>query len=143
MLGMLSSALKQIANRFAAYHDPTDVLANMARAAFSTPGDSQVACGLCHNLPGETAVASDAGQPVGNSSRRCSVTWSDIMTIYRRARAGLVASGVFMLGLFCAGAVNAAPVNNQVMLINDKTGKCLTIAGGETTANNVDAVQFD
>ena len=48
------------------------------------------------------------------------------MTIFRRAPAGLVASGVFVLGLFyAAGAVtHAAPVTNEVMLVNAKTGKC-------------------
>jgi len=57
---------------------------------------------------------------------------------------GLVASGVFVLGLFCAATVtHAEPVTNQVMLINVKTNKCLTIAGGVSTANNVQAVQFD
>jgi cytolethal distending toxin subunit A len=67
------------------------------------------------------------------------------MTIFRRAPAGLVASGVFVLGLFyAAGAVTyAASVANQVMLVNANTGKCVTIAGGVSTANNVDAVQFD
>ena len=67
------------------------------------------------------------------------------MTIFHRAPAGLVASGVFILGLFCAAATvtHAAPVNNPVMLINLKTGKCLTIAGGVSTDNNVDTVQFD
>src|SRR5437764_4921869 len=67
------------------------------------------------------------------------------MTIFHRAPAGLVASGVFILGLFCAAATvtRAAPVNNPVMLINLKTGKCLTIAGGVSTDNNVDTVQFD
>jgi hypothetical protein len=29
------------------------------------------------------------------------------------------------------------------MLVNAKTGKCLTIAGGVSTGNNVDAVQFN
>jgi cytolethal distending toxin subunit A len=67
------------------------------------------------------------------------------MTIFRRVPAGLVASGVFVLGLFyAAGAVTYAdPVTNEVMLVNAKTGKCLTIAGGVSTANNVEAVQFD
>jgi hypothetical protein len=67
------------------------------------------------------------------------------MTIFRRAPAGLVASGVFVLGLFfAAGAVtHAAPINNEVMLVNVKTGKCLTIAGGVSTDNNHPAVQFD
>ena len=67
------------------------------------------------------------------------------MTIFGRAPAGLVASGVFVLGLFyAAGTVTyAAPVNNELMLVNAQTGKCLTIAGGVSTANNVEAVQFD
>ena len=68
------------------------------------------------------------------------------MTIFHRAPAGLVASGVFILGLFCAAGsavTHAAPVNSPVMLVNAKTGKCLTIAGGESTDNNVAAVQFD
>ena len=33
--------------------------------------------------------------------------------------------------------------NKELMLVNAKTGKCLTIAGGVSTANNVEAVQFD
>src|SRR5229473_1463027 len=67
------------------------------------------------------------------------------MTIFRRAPAGLVASGVLVLGLFyAAGAVTyAAPVTNELMLVNAKTGKCLTIAGGVSTDNNVESVQFD
>jgi cytolethal distending toxin subunit A len=67
------------------------------------------------------------------------------MTIFRRAPAGPVASGVFVLGLFyAAGAVTyAAPIANDLLLVNAKTGKCLTIAGGVSTANNVEAVQFD
>src|SRR5216684_2091392 len=67
------------------------------------------------------------------------------MTIFRRAPACLVASGVFFLGLFyAAGTVTyAAPINNELMLVNAQTGKCLTIAGGVSTANNVESVQFD
>jgi hypothetical protein len=67
------------------------------------------------------------------------------MTIFRRTSTGLAASGAFVLGLFCAasGVTYAAPVNNEVMLVNAKTGKCLTIAGGVSTDNNVPAVQFD
>ena len=38
---------------------------------------------------------------------------------------------------------HADPVSNEVMLVNAKTGKCLTIAGGVSTDNNVEAVQFD
>jgi cytolethal distending toxin subunit A len=66
------------------------------------------------------------------------------MTIFRRTATGMVASGAFALGLFYASAVTyAAPITNEVMLVNVKTGKCLTIAGGTTTSNNVESVQFD
>jgi cytolethal distending toxin subunit A len=67
------------------------------------------------------------------------------MTIFRRAPAGLVASIVFVVGLFyAAGTVTyAGPIANELMLVNAKTGKCLTIAGGVSTDNNVEAVQFD
>ena len=67
------------------------------------------------------------------------------MTIFRRAPAGLVTSGLFVLGVFyAAGFVTYADtVANELMLVNAKTGKCLTIAGGVSTNNNVDAVQFD
>src|SRR5215471_9281924 len=36
-----------------------------------------------------------------------------------------------------------AQTASEVMLVNAKTGKCLTIAGGVSTDNNVDALQFD
>ena len=39
--------------------------------------------------------------------------------------------------------LSALPANHQLMLVNAKTGKCLTIAGGVSTENNVEAVQFD
>jgi hypothetical protein len=68
------------------------------------------------------------------------------MTSFRRAPAGFVASGVFSLGLFfAAGAVmyGQAITNQRVMLINAQTGKCLTIAGGRSTENNVTVLQFD
>jgi len=69
----------------------------------------------------------------------------DIMTVFRPAPTGLVAPGVFALVLLSgATAVTfGAPVNNEVMLVNAKTGKCLTIAGGVSTDNNVESVQFD
>jgi len=65
---------------------------------------------------------------------------------YRASAVGLMASGVCLLGLLCitpSTVTQAAPVNNQVMLVNGKTGKCLTIAGGVSTDNNVHTVQFD
>lgn len=68
------------------------------------------------------------------------------MTIFNRGHAGLIASGVFVLGLFCvsgAAVTQATPVLNEVMLVNGKTGKCLTIAGGVSVDNNVHTVQFD
>ena len=37
----------------------------------------------------------------------------------------------------------ADQIANELMLVNAKTGKCLTIAGGVSTANNVTALQFD
>ena len=55
------------------------------------------------------------------------------MTVVRRAPAGLVASSVFVIGLFHASAAVASD-----LLVNAKTGKCLTIAGGVSTANNVE-----
>ncbi len=67
------------------------------------------------------------------------------MTIFRRAPPGLIASGVLVLGLcFAASAVTyARPVPNEVMFVNVKTGKCVTVAGGVSTDNNVQSVQFD
>jgi cytolethal distending toxin subunit A len=67
------------------------------------------------------------------------------MTIFRRAPPGLIASGVLVLGLFFAAsaATYAKPVPNEVMFVNVKTGKCVTIAGGVSTDNNVQSVQFD
>ena len=68
------------------------------------------------------------------------------MTIFRRTPAGLVASGVVILGLFYAttSVTHGQPISNQrVMLINAQTGKCLTIAGGRSTDNNVTALQFN
>jgi len=68
----------------------------------------------------------------------------DIVTNFHRALAGLFVSSVFVLGLvYAAGVTYADPVANEVMLVNAKTGKCLTIAGGVSTDNNVEAVQFD
>jgi len=37
----------------------------------------------------------------------------------------------------------AESIASDVMLVNVKTGKCLTIAGGVSTDNNVHSVQFD
>ena len=51
------------------------------------------------------------------------------------------------LAVMFAGAVpqpaRADTIANELMLVNAKTGKCLTIAGGVSTDNNVTALQFD
>jgi len=61
-----------------------------------------------------------------------------------RTAALAIVSGAFALGLFhAAGTVAYAQVANEVLLVNAKTAKCATIAGGVSTANNVDSVQFD
>ena len=59
-------------------------------------------------------------------------------------------AGLFASGLLAAGPSDVARAAtfdgggaNEMMLINAKTGKCLTIAGGVSTQNNVEAVQFD
>jgi hypothetical protein len=66
------------------------------------------------------------------------------MTNLRRVSARLIASGVLALGLICtSGATHAAAIGAQVMLVNAQTGKCLTIAGGTSTDNNVETVQFN
>jgi len=50
---------------------------------------------------------------------------------------------VFVFGPFSGAVTHAAPVANEVMLVNAKTAKCLTIAGGVSTENNVKALQFN
>ncbi len=68
------------------------------------------------------------------------------MTIFRRTPARLVASGVVILGLFYATSAvtyGQSITNQRVMLINAQTGKCLTIAGGRSTDNNVTALQYN
>jgi hypothetical protein len=71
------------------------------------------------------------------------------MTLFQRRAGGVVRSAVLILGLiYAAGAVPNGQrgqliTHQRVMLINAQTGKCLTIAGGRSTANNVTALQFD
>jgi cytolethal distending toxin subunit A len=54
---------------------------------------------------------------------------------------------VCLIGMIIAidggSKLHAAPPAKEAMLVNAKTGKCLTIAGGTSTDNNVVAVQFD
>jgi cytolethal distending toxin subunit A len=59
---------------------------------------------------------------------------------------GLLAAALAYTAAYAHGtsAVTfAGPGSSEVMLTNVKTGKCLTIAGGVSTENNVEAVQFD
>lgn len=59
-------------------------------------------------------------------------------------RPGITSLSIAAFWLVCnVTTSSAAPIINDVMLVNAKTGKCLTIAGGTSTANNVVAVQFD
>jgi hypothetical protein len=53
--------------------------------------------------------------------------------------------GTVLLAVMAALALpaRAEKLDAEVMLVNAKTGKCMTIAGGVSTDNNVDAVQFD
>src|SRR5262245_34865896 len=53
----------------------------------------------------------------------------------------LLALGLLGSGLLLATALPVAAAD-PVMLINSQTSKCLTIAGGVSTANNVEALQF-
>jgi cytolethal distending toxin subunit A len=63
----------------------------------------------------------------------------------RLVLAGLIASGPLAAAAFhvSLAASPALPAGAELALINVKTGKCLTIAGGVSTQNNVEAVQFD
>ena len=46
-------------------------------------------------------------------------------------------------GFVSPAGASAAAAGEELMLVNVRTGKCLTIAGGVSTDNNVRAVQFD
>ena len=67
------------------------------------------------------------------------------MTIFRRAPAGLVTSGLFVLGDPSRSwyLIYTGPPGDIFYIKNVQTNKCLTIAGGVSTANNVTALQFD
>ena len=53
----------------------------------------------------------------------------------------LVTAKLLAAALLAAAPIDASRAAN--LLINGKTGKCLTIAGGTSPANNLNAVQFD
>ena len=62
------------------------------------------------------------------------------MTDIRHVAAGV--AGIFM-AIACTGGVpTLAAAGKDYTLVNAKTGKCLTIAGGSSTDNNVVAVQY-
>jgi phosphoribosylanthranilate isomerase len=60
----------------------------------------------------------------------------------RSLTAVLLASGALAVILFHA-PVGAVSSSEELMFVNAKTAKCLTIAGGVSTENNVEALQFD
>lgn len=65
-------------------------------------------------------------------------------TTSQRTFAGLVLSGACAVGLlYAASPTHADSASQKAMLVNTQTGKCLTIAGGVSTENNVEALQFD
>ena len=55
----------------------------------------------------------------------------------------LVAAKLLTAALLAAMPIDASRAADAKLLINGKTGKCLTIAGGTSPANNLNAVQFD
>ena len=59
---------------------------------------------------------------------------------------GLFLAALMAIGLLSAPAsipLAAADLDPELMLVNLQTAKCLTIAGGVSTDNNVEALQFD
>jgi hypothetical protein len=54
----------------------------------------------------------------------------------------VIASGLLAAGLLLVVAPRDAAAADQWMLINGQTRKCLTIAGGVSTANNLASVQY-
>lgn len=65
------------------------------------------------------------------------------MAIIHRTCAALLTPATCILSLLYSVPSHADPLANEVMLVNAKTGKCATIAGGVSTDNNVESVQFD
>ncbi|HEX6731285.1 MAG TPA: hypothetical protein VF074_14775 [Pyrinomonadaceae bacterium] len=55
----------------------------------------------------------------------------------------IIAMSVVVIAVAIGGYVIYEKVAEKVMLVNAKTGKCLTIAGGVSTDNNLTAIQFD
>jgi hypothetical protein len=64
-----------------------------------------------------------------------------IMTNIHRLTVCLL--GTIIAAVGTSGKAHAAPPAREAMLVNARTGKCLTIAGGTSSDNNIHAVQFD
>jgi phosphoribosylanthranilate isomerase len=63
-----------------------------------------------------------------------------------RCRVPSAACATVLALVFTGGlpqSARADTIGGDLMLVNARTGKCLTIAGGVSTDNNVEAVQFD
>ena len=66
------------------------------------------------------------------------------MSAFRSFRCLVTAKLLVAVLLAAAPPIDASrAANGAKLLINGKTGKCLTIAGGTSPANNLEAVQFD
>ncbi len=63
--------------------------------------------------------------------------------IWRKVTFAGIALLVAATAVTQAGPAHGAPLSAELMLVNVQTGKCMTVAGGVSTENNVDAVQFD
>ena len=65
------------------------------------------------------------------------------MTVATKTCVPVIASTALLLALVGVPVpARAEPVNNQIMFVNARTNKCVTIAGGVSTDNNVESVQF-
>ena len=68
---------------------------------------------------------------------------SAIQAVRRTLAALFVTALVMVFAGTLPQPARAEQIANGLMLVNAKTGKCLTIAGGVSTDNNVEAVQYD
>jgi len=67
------------------------------------------------------------------------------MTLPRVSRQFFVSGAFILVMLYAAGAPTHADepkTGEDVLVINKKTDRCLTIGGGASSSNNVEAVQF-
>ena len=70
---------------------------------------------------------------------------SSLWRARKSVSAGFLASALLAAAPSYVASASAVtvPGTNELLLINARTGKCLTIAGGVSTQNNVEALQFD